>query len=477
MSSYNNSPDEEQIDPRVFQLLEQLRPIPPRDPEAEKRGRDRFLSEVESLSLPSRPRSPLALLVRRLQGLADHQAQDTDKENQMTNPKTRFALTAIMLLIVAIAFLFGGSAITAMASQSALPGDALYPVKMTIEQTQLTLARSAAVRAQLQLEFAERRLAEIEALVAEGRYQQVSTATVEYEAFIRNALADIDLISQVDPSQATQLMLQISQSLARYARTLTVMMGNVPEPVRAELMRSIEAVQGVSGEDNLLGETEFAGTVDAMDGETWTIAGRTVMVTAGARISEGIQVRDQVRVHAYQDVDGQLRAREIERVRAGIDNANQNENGNGNINSNENQNGNGNANQNSNLNANENDNANTNLNQNQNQNRNENDNDNANTNMNLNRNDNEDVGNENQNQNQNHNSNDNENGNENLNQNQNHNDNDNDSGGNQNQNQNSNDNENGNGNLNQNQNRNDNDNDSGGNQNDNNNDNDNGSDD
>jgi hypothetical protein len=449
MASLDERENEERIDSRLFELLEQLRPTPPRDPEAEKRSRARFLVELEALSLPSRSRSPLARLTRRLWKRRNDAAYDSIKEIQMSTPKARLAFTAIMVLIVFMAFLFGGSAITAMAAQSALPGDALYPVKMTIEQTRLSLARSAAVRAQLQLEFAERRLAEIEGLIAEGRYQQVSVATLEYEAYIKNALAELDLVAEVDPPQATELMLQITQSLARYARTLTAMMSNVPEQVRSEMMRSIETIQGVSGHDNLLGETEFTGIVESMDGETWVIDGRIVRVILQTELREQIQVRDRVRVHAYQDVDGVLRAREIERVRTGDDNANRNENGNGNTNANDNFNGNGNDNLNGNVNTNQNSNTNANENQNQHQNQNQNLNENEaqirNENLNQNRNENE---NQNRNENQNQNQNENQNRNENQNLNQNRNDN---------ENQNRNENTNQNNNENTNRNRNDND--------------------
>ena len=481
MASLDERENEERVDPRLFEMLEQLRPIPPRDPEAEKRSRARFITEIEALSLPSRSRSPLARLTRRLRYRRNNQAYDiNNKEIQMSTPKARFAFTAIMVLIVLMAFLFGGSAITALAAQSALPGDALYPVKMTIEQTRLSLARSAAVRAQLPLEFAERRLGEVEGLIAEGRYQQVSTATVEYESFIKNALAELDLISEMDPPRATELMLQITESLSRYARTLAGMMSIVPEPVKAEMMRSIETIQGVSPQDNLLGETEFTGIVESMGSDTWIIDGRTVRVTLQTEVKEQIQVGDRVKIHAYQDIDGVLIAREIERIQAGGDNANTNENGNGNTNgnSNDNVNGNGNDNQNGNINSNQNTNTNANENANQNQNQNQNENDdgdddngnlNDNSNGNENQNDNDDGdddngnvndnGNENENLNQNDNGSDdedngnlNDNSNDNENQNQNQNQNDNDDGDDDNGNMN----DNSNSNENQNQNQNDN---------------------
>ena len=72
------------------------------------------------------------------------------------------------------ATVLGGFAIVAatgsmaMASQSALPGDVLYPVKRAIENAQTNLQSDDADKAQTLIAHAERRLEEAEQLTAEG---------------------------------------------------------------------------------------------------------------------------------------------------------------------------------------------------------------------------------------------------------------------------------------------------------------------
>ena len=386
MANMDGRDPKEQFDPRLVELLNQLRLDPPRNPASADRGRARFLAELDSLELPTPSQSLWSRLIGWLSNRPNHHPDR--EEIKMSTPKSRIAFTTIAVILIVLVFLSGGSAVTALAAQSALPGDALYPVKMTLEQTRLSLSRDAANRAQLQLEFAERRLEEIEALIAEGRYQNISAATLEFQTYINNALAETDTISKSDPARAAELVLQISDSLSRFAHALSAMASNVPEPARAEMLRAVQTIQNVSGQSSQANEIEFTGVVESIDGETWLIAGRTVMVTNQTEIQGVIEVGKAVKVHAAPNGEGVLMAREIQFLEAGQDNANQNQNDNANTNLNANTNANENTNLNANTNANENANQNTNLNTNANANENANQNANATVNDNENRNEN-----------------------------------------------------------------------------------------
>ena len=276
------------LDPRLVELLDQLRAAPPRNPEAEAGGRARFLAELESLALPLPSESPWSRLTRRLDKWRnDHHEME---EIEMSFPKARLAFTAIAVIIIVFVFLSSGSALTVLAAQSALPGDALYPVKTTLEQTRLSLAQGGANRAQLQLEFAERRLGEIEGLIAEGRYNNISAATLEFETYIKNAIAELDTVSRADPARAASLMLQISETLSRYAVTLGSMLSSVPEPVRAEMQHAIQTIQSVSGQDeNANGNgNENANTNDNINANENVNANENTNGNENANINENV---------------------------------------------------------------------------------------------------------------------------------------------------------------------------------------------
>jgi hypothetical protein len=77
-------------------------------------------------------------------------------------PRWVVAVAALILAIVT------GSASTAAASVSALPGDSLYPVKLATEETRLALQFSETGKARLHLAYAERRAEEMSSLLKTG---------------------------------------------------------------------------------------------------------------------------------------------------------------------------------------------------------------------------------------------------------------------------------------------------------------------
>lgn len=78
-----------------------------------------------------------------------------------------FSTLATMILIVSL--LLGGGGITAAAAQTAQPDGALYPIKMWTEDARYSLAADDAARLELALQFADRRMAEIQTQLQAGR--------------------------------------------------------------------------------------------------------------------------------------------------------------------------------------------------------------------------------------------------------------------------------------------------------------------
>jgi hypothetical protein len=264
------------------------------------------------------------------------------EEMNMLSNKSRLIVTILAVIVLSFTILFGGAAATALAAQSAIPGDTLYSVKTRLEQVRLSLAKDAAARAELQLEYAERRLEESKSLIAEGRFQNLKSATFEFETHIRNALAELSLIAEGDPVLAANLTNRIADTLMRYADTLRVMLDNLPEPVKSEVLLTIRGL-----------DSDF-GAIDGLDRGSRT----------GQRDSSNTNTNDNMN-----------------------DNTNDNTNDNMNDNTNDNMNDNVNDNINDNMNDNMNDNVNDNMNDNINDNINDNSNDNDNANDNGNDND------------------------------------------------------------------------------------------
>lgn len=140
-------------------------------PAAKERGRQHLQAALQSLdreeaSSRTRRRDPLSFLAGNLRWVA--------------------AATATLVIV----FLGGGS--TLAASQSAIPGDGLYPIKRATEQFRLVLPRSTEGRASLHLVYAERRAQEIGELAERGDVGRLEVTGKELQAHL-SAAADLTM--------------------------------------------------------------------------------------------------------------------------------------------------------------------------------------------------------------------------------------------------------------------------------------------
>ena len=301
--------NKDHIDPRLYEKLELLRPTTPRDPEAATRGRARFLAQLESMELPSQERSRKGILA----GWFFNRGKPRDA--YAGGRKPRFAFSTAVLMITLFAFLFGGAGMTAMAAQSALPGDILYPVKTGIESVQLVLSASAAERAELQMGFAERRLEEIAGLVEGGQFDQIPPTTDSFEAHIRLVMVEVEDLRNQDPQQAADLSNRVSSAFARYGLNLSSMMEQLPEEIQVKVMHTIQNTWLVGN----LGEISFNGTIDDMGTQAWVIAGQAVAIHGETEVKGTFAIGDVVQVRAIRNADGSLAAMHIVRAMAGLE--------------------------------------------------------------------------------------------------------------------------------------------------------------
>lgn len=87
-----------------------------------------------------------------------------------------WARVAAVLLMVALLFSFGRVAVTMAAG--ALPGDALYPIKLATEQARMLVTTDESQRAELRQQFEQGRRAEAAVVVEQGRQVQVQFSGV-----------------------------------------------------------------------------------------------------------------------------------------------------------------------------------------------------------------------------------------------------------------------------------------------------------
>src|SRR3989338_4824684 len=96
----------------------------------------------------------------------------------------------VPLFVVLVVFIGGG---TTSAAQGALPGDLLYPVKVSINETvEVALAPTPAAKAEVQVRLAERRVEEAQKLSLQGRLNK-KTAKILSDDFDEHAAQAVAL--------------------------------------------------------------------------------------------------------------------------------------------------------------------------------------------------------------------------------------------------------------------------------------------
>ena len=171
----------------VLTQLESLRITPARSEPAARAGLQNFLNEAASLRPPvsAPPRRRLTEWISKF-GL----------RSKFTQERSPMLALAIKLMVVA-AVMLSGAGVTAAAAQNSLPNEALYPVKMFIEEVQWGSASGPEAQIEVQLEHAQQRVHEMAQLAERG-----TAVPEEVPARLRTQLQTaLQVAAQLDDSQ------------------------------------------------------------------------------------------------------------------------------------------------------------------------------------------------------------------------------------------------------------------------------------
>ncbi len=306
----NNKRQPQEIDAALLEKISLLEKTPERDAEMAAQTRGKFLAEVDNLPLPGSASSMGWLL-----GLFGF---NQPSSAAMSIGKRKFSFSTIAAALFVIVVLFGGATATAYASQTALPGDALYPVKTSLEQTRISLANDAYNQAQLHLQFAQRRLNEIKELLAQGRTNDIEFASSEFEHYVQEAMKAAQIVMAADSERGAELNKLVSQALLDYASALKSVLVAAPEAVKPVVEKAMLVSQDGAGD-----EVEVFGFVDSISETELEIDGVIYSITDLTEFEDFIQPGDFVKLHVIKTQDGAMIIREIELSGASQDNSNE----------------------------------------------------------------------------------------------------------------------------------------------------------
>jgi len=150
----------------------------------------------------------------------------------------RSALSRVLISLLVV-MVMGAS--VAYASAGALPNDALYPVKLSVEQIRLAFTANTRSQIELRLAFAAERLREIDRLLEAGRGSEAVVALNDFNREVRTAIGRAQAV--LDTAERQALMVQIIGALDRYEAMLIGVEARLPDTAQATLQQTREEIQ------------------------------------------------------------------------------------------------------------------------------------------------------------------------------------------------------------------------------------------
>ena len=161
--------------------------------------------------------------------------------------RRRFGMVGIIVAIVLTVTAAGGG--TAYASQASLPGDTLYSVKLATEHLRMGLPGDEIAKAERALTFAERRVAEMEALAAQDRTEDLALGIERYDEAIDRVTARIEQAN--DRGLATgNVTARVAEATSKHLSVLDEIYEMVPDQAKQAIAHAREVSQ--RGHENAL---------------------------------------------------------------------------------------------------------------------------------------------------------------------------------------------------------------------------------
>jgi hypothetical protein len=147
---------------------------------------------------------------------------------------------AVILAVVLSLSAVGG---TAYAAQDSLPGDALYSAKLSAEGLMM-LAGDDVSRVERTLNFADKRVREMVALIAEGRPEDLDLAVEKYCYTLNVTLTRMEEALNKGRSVAGDIASLVANTVAQHLSTLDGLYAMVPDEAKPAIERAmVEALK------------------------------------------------------------------------------------------------------------------------------------------------------------------------------------------------------------------------------------------
>lgn len=133
------------------------------------------------------------------------------------NTKRRFAMGWVIIITTIVSLISGAGVVSA--SNSAIPGDTLYPVKTWVEDVQLAIS-SDEVDVKLNEVFAGNRIDELVLLIESGETELISQLAERYQNQTELMTQSMNQIEAKNPERAIKLRYELESKLSEQAQII-----------------------------------------------------------------------------------------------------------------------------------------------------------------------------------------------------------------------------------------------------------------
>jgi len=203
--------DNHEIEKMIEARLDEIKTVPPRDPQLAARGRALFLNQAVSASEFPR-RTGWKFIFR----------------------KEQFAMNMLVSILVIASLVFGGGATAVGAAQNDLPNEPLYALKTWSEDISLQFQNDPQLKVERLMELAEIRVQEMTQLAEDGQTPP-DQVVLRLEQHIYQAL---QLCSNLDDAALDQTLLQIRDRLQEQDHLMQQLLIDASENTQPILLRT-----------------------------------------------------------------------------------------------------------------------------------------------------------------------------------------------------------------------------------------------
>jgi hypothetical protein len=162
--------------------------------------------------------------------------------NSCQRPTQRWAfnLAAPVIILLLLMLIVNSTALTARLS---IPGEALYPTKLVLEDLKMAFTFNVVERTDLHIQFSRERALEFVELVMEGDYERLPIAAGQMETEVIAALRSLDSLPADKPSAEQAMITNFKTTLSNHILMLNVLKSTSPSTAHQGIELALNVAQ------------------------------------------------------------------------------------------------------------------------------------------------------------------------------------------------------------------------------------------